>query len=110
MVVRMNNFLNGLVKLFGFSDWGLTSLIYSIYLKRTKKISYVEEKTIKQQYREQFIKIRSWCYFMYFIIAMSLFINLNFTSFNRTIIWTVHIALFLCVFVYRIVKESKFYK
>lgn len=32
----MNNFLNGLVKLFGFSDWGLTSLIYSIYLKRTK--------------------------------------------------------------------------
>ena len=48
MVVRMNNFLNGLVKLFGFSDWGLTSLIYSIYLKRTKKISYVEKKTIKQ--------------------------------------------------------------
>ena len=110
MVVRMNNFLNGLVKLFGFSDWGLTSLIYSIYLKRTKKISYVEEKTIKQQYREQFIKIRSWCYFMYFIIAMSLLINLNFISFNRTIVWIVHIALFLCIFVYRIVKEIKFYK
>lgn len=106
----MNNFLNALVKLFGFSDWGLTSLIYSIYLKCTKKISYVEEKTIKQHYKEQFIKIRSQCFFMYFIIAMSLFINFNFTNFNRTGLWIIHIVLFLSVFVYRIIKESKFYK
>ena len=106
----MNNFINSLVKLFGFTDGGLTSLIYSIYLKRTKKISYVEEKTIKQNYREQFIRIRSLCFFMYFIISLSLLVSLNFTNFNKIFIWSIHIILFLCVFIYRIVKESKFYK
>ena len=106
----MNNFINGLVKLFGFTDGGLTSLIYSIYLKRTKKISYVEEKTIKENYREQFIRVRSLCFFIYFIISISLLINLNFTNFNRICVWSIHILLFLSVFIYRIVKESKFYK
>ncbi len=106
----MNNFINGLVKLFGFTDWGLTSLIYSIYLKCTKKISYVEEKTIKENYREQFIRIRSLCFFIYFIISVSLLICLNFTNFNRIYIWSIHILLFVCVFIYRIMKESKFYK
>lgn len=105
----MNNFINTLVKLSSFYDWGLTSLIYSIYIKRTKKLSYVEEKTIKSDFKEQFIKTRSICYFMYFLVLFSLFINLYFTNFNKIFVYSIHVLLFICIFIYRVVKESKFY-
>lgn len=106
----MSNFLNGLIKFFGFSDGGLAALICSIYVKRTKKLSYVEEKAIKEEHKEQLINIRLLCFILYFIISLSLFLTLNFTKFNNILIWSIHIIFYLCVFIYKIIKESQFYK
>lgn len=106
----MNNFLNSLVKLFGFLDSGLISFVYVIYLKTTKKLSYVEEKTISPENKEQFIKVRSLCFFLYFIVAVSLLINLNFTAFNRMYVWVIHLVFILCIFIYRVIKEGKYYQ
>lgn len=105
----MNNLMNGLIKIFGFTG-GLTSLIYSFYLKRTKKLSYVEEQTLKDEYKDQFIKVRALSFFMYFIILLSLFIILTYTKFNTTWVWIIHGILILCVFIYRAIQEGKCYK
>lgn len=109
-VNRMRNLFHEIVKTISFSDWGITSFLYGVYLKRFKKLSYVEEKTIKPENKEQYIKVHSTCFILYFIILISLFITLNFTSVQNIYAYFIHVLLLLIVFAYRIIKEIQLYR
>ena len=108
--ISMKEFMNNIIKVFGFSDGGLSFLIYSLYLKIFKKLPYSIEMAIKPEFKERYIRIESTCLLLYFILVMSFVLFLTISNFHRIIIVGIHIVLIFIVFCIQIYLKKDLYK
>lgn len=106
----MKEFMNNIIKVFGFSDGGLSFLIYSLYLKIFKKLPYSIEMAIKPEFKERYIRIESTCLLLYFILVMSFVLFLTISNFHRIIIVGIHIVLIFIIFCIQIYLKKDLYK
>lgn len=106
----MNNLFRDIVKVVGFSDYGVLSFFYAIYLKVTKKLPYYEERVISEEKKEKIIKIQILFYLVCAIIFVSLFVCLNLTMGNRTFIYCVHLIAFVIALIFFSFKKASLFE
>lgn len=103
----MGEFLRNAYKLFGATSCGFFAIIYSLYLKITKKIPYSIEISLKPESKEKYIQMEFVSLLIYSVIMISLTLLLTFTNFDKSILIIIHVILIVIVFFYKhsIVKD-----
>lgn len=107
----MKQFLYAMNQMFGFMEAGLSSMLYSLYLKITKKLPYEVEMSIKPEARQKFIKMESTCLLLQGILGLSMFSFLHFSLLNDMYIVLAHFFVLLIILIYQSnAKRSLYYE